>query len=73
MAVIRLVTECIQDDEKRDEKLNKLLAGRLMQQLLRTSAVVEKPSQHSQDGKANQLDQESRTNLASGHEQLQTT
>lgn len=30
MAIIRLVTECIGDDSKRDEKCNKMLASRLM-------------------------------------------
>jgi hypothetical protein len=33
MAIIRLVTECIEVDLKRDEKANKILAGRLMQQM----------------------------------------
>lgn len=33
MATIRLVTECIEDDSKRDEKMNKLLAIRLVEQL----------------------------------------
>lgn len=30
MAIIRLVTECIEDDNKRDEKLNKTLVSRLI-------------------------------------------
>lgn len=30
MAIIRLVTECIEDDSKRDEKLNKILVSRLV-------------------------------------------
>lgn len=34
MAIIRLVTECVQDDKKRDEKLNKILVSRLMSKLL---------------------------------------
>ena len=40
MSVIRLVTECIEDDQKRDEKCNKLLAKRLIDQLT-TKSVVE--------------------------------
>lgn len=33
MAVIRLVTECIEDDSKREEKLNKILISRLIDEL----------------------------------------
>lgn len=38
MAIIRLVTECIEDDSKRDEKLNKTLAARLIDSLIHHNA-----------------------------------
>lgn len=34
MAVIRLVTECIEDSNKRDEKFNKILVSRLLEGLV---------------------------------------
>lgn len=33
MTIVRLVTECIEDDSKRDEKMNKVLVTRLLERL----------------------------------------
>lgn len=50
MTIVRLVAECIQDDYRRDERLNKVLIGRLMDKLT-TRANANLTSQHETDQK----------------------
>lgn len=61
MAIVRLVTECIRKDNKRDEKLNKILVARLIDQLTkheRENDLDRSPVtyQHDREKVINELD-----------------